>query len=501
MIGWILGFIICCVITMALTQENVLKFLVEQGGKAKNSDLLNAFKCILNSCDVTEKKHKRELFKMFVNNVAVVKEIEGMKYIVIKKKYQHLLKGDIAPQKSKLGESSDCWKTFSRLDFRGCSHREVGETLHSDLDNNNISIVSSTSDDRLNSNSFNSPTELPLPRQLCPLEHKTSAVFAVVAVKSQANAQGAELLRRQDGSYFKILNQGTVESTMKPYMLPLRMPPIQLNTEVPVADCREMYMGKVASEVDPYRSLRTKKREVEECAAPGSPQMRRGYRSTKPGDQPKYSETIPLDRAEHEWLVNLAAGHWTQVYGLLLKDSQLSEKKDFISGFTALHWAAKSGKSEMVCKIIKISKRAGVHIDVNRKTHGGYTPLHIAAIHGQECVMTLLVCDYGADTNIRDNSGKKPYHYLLKGASPELRKMLGEPWVLQESNAERNEDYHFPEVQRGFDSLSRLLHPYVGHKKKHKRPLFSSIREYHLWKEDENEENTFRPRPLSDMFL
>ncbi|XP_061092450.1 ankyrin repeat domain-containing protein SOWAHA [Conger conger] len=483
---------------MALTQETVLKFLVEQGGKAKNSELLNAFKCIINSCDVTEEKHNRELFKMFINNIAVVKEIEGMKYIVMKKRYQYLLKGDITlkQQNSKLLESLDCSKSLSPSEFRGCSHDEVGKILHSELDNGNIPIVSSTSDDRLNSNylnnnSFNSPTELP--EQLCrSFERKAGSVFAIVAVKTHANEHGAELQDRQDVSNFKILNQGTSESFSKPHMMLLKMSQTQLNT---MADCRDMYM---VSEADPCISPRTKRRQVEECAAPGSPDMRRGHRITKPGDQqPKYSETIPLEHTEHEWLVHSAAGHWTQVYGLLLENSQLAEKKDFMSGFTALHWAAKSGKSEMVRKIIETSKRAGVHIDVNGKTHGGYTPLHIAAIHGQECVMTLLVSNYGADTNIRDNSGKKPYHYMLKGMSPELRMMVGEPQVLHETNAERHDDVHFHDLHKGFHSFSRLFHPHVGHKKKPKRTSFSSISED---VEVENEDNAVKPRPLLDIF-
>ncbi|XP_043937947.1 ankyrin repeat domain-containing protein SOWAHB-like isoform X1 [Protopterus annectens] len=42
---------------------------------------------------------------------------------------------------------------------------------------------------------------------------------------------------------------------------------------------------------------------------------------------------------------------------------------------------------------------------------GGYTPLHIAALHGQEQIIKLLINTYNANPDIRDYHGKKPMHY------------------------------------------------------------------------------------------
>uniref|UniRef100_A0AAY4EET1 Ankyrin repeat protein n=1 Tax=Denticeps clupeoides TaxID=299321 RepID=A0AAY4EET1_9TELE len=109
--------------------------------------------------------------------------------------------------------------------------------------------------------------------------------------------------------------------------------------------------------------------------------------------------------------------------GLLRRHAQLAGRRDFISGYTALHWAAKSGDGAVMREILQ----SGAGVDVNAQTHAGYTPLHLAAIHGHEAVIALLVRGCGADCDVRDNGGKKARHYLHAGARPEVRRMLGDP--------------------------------------------------------------------------
>ena len=58
---------------------------------------------------------------------------------------------------------------------------------------------------------------------------------------------------------------------------------------------------------------------------------------------------------------------------MLREDPRLAKAKDFITGYTALHWAAKHGNLDLV-KLL-----AGQYqVDVNVKSHGGYTPLHLS---------------------------------------------------------------------------------------------------------------------------
>ncbi|KAG8002431.1 Ankyrin repeat domain-containing protein SOWAHB [Nibea albiflora] len=71
---------------------------------------------------------------------------------------------------------------------------------------------------------------------------------------------------------------------------------------------------------------------------------------------------------------------------------------------TALHWAAKHGSEDMATLV------ADAGADVNTKS--GYTPLHIAALHGHRHILDLLIGTYGAKENLRDYSGHLAFHYL-----------------------------------------------------------------------------------------
>ncbi|XP_073676363.1 ankyrin repeat domain-containing protein SOWAHA [Garra rufa] len=414
---------------MALTQDMILTFLLERGGKVKNSELVSKFKGLINSSDPTEKKHNRDLFKSLVNNVAVVKQVDDVKYVAVKKKYQGFISGE------KLSFTESPCNNVENVDIINnnyclCSPQTLSKSSTSAYDaefvhpkrpsDYNARVLSVTSDAK---------------------SGKTGAVFALVAIKSPS----CEL-------------QHDITSL-----------------EPPAADRTMKVKTCAAGEVFLYRSLRAKRKELE---AQGSPQLRSCTKLTKPGgNEAKVSDGVPLGSMEHEWLVKAATGSWRQIYSLLLQDPQLAAKPNFMSGFTILHWAAKSGNGEMVCKVIDVSRQRGAGIDVNAKSYDGYTPLHIAAIHSREHVISILVCEYAADTNIRDNGGKKPYYYLSADVSIEIRKMLGDPHSLQ------RDAQNLSDLPKGFTTLSKLFQFQThdaGHKKKHRRrQSFHFIRNDH----------------------
>lgn len=415
---------------MALTQEAILNTLLEGRGKVKNSELLSKFKDRLNCSDPAEKKHNRDLFKTFVNNVGVVKEFQDTKYIVLKKVYHHLL------------EASN--NENAQKEDHGGSHPEEDEK----------SPRRSSSDDT----AALSPIEVALERcKDVDLRPKKSLHFTV-PLKS-------DLVCSDD-------KHGAAK-TNKPFALPLRMPQTDIG----------QHHKKKLSATDSMRTSTAR-----------TPQ--RHFKPPKPADEPKYhSHRCPLDPAEHEWMVKSAAGQWNQVYGLLLKDAQLAEKKDFMSGFTALHWAAKCGNTDMVCRIIDQSRKSGNGVDVDAKSNGGYTPLHIAAIHNHVPLIDLLVQKYCANGNLRDNCGKKPYHYLRKGVPGRLRELLGDPRAVRQEVQQVREDcdpHRYPK--------SRLFptHP-VGIKKKNKgRIQFISVGEDERAERDEPVSH--KQRLVSDVF-
>lgn len=125
-----------------------------------------------------------------------------------------------------------------------------------------------------------------------------------------------------------------------------------------------------------------------------------------------------LDPLEHQWMLCASDAEWDGLSGLLAGDPTLVLKRDFVTGFTCLHWAAKRGKPELLALLVNFARRHGVPVDVNaRSGAGGYTPLHLAAMHNHAEVVKLLVGAYNADVELRDYSGKKASQYLAGGSA------------------------------------------------------------------------------------
>ncbi|XP_006871646.1 PREDICTED: ankyrin repeat domain-containing protein SOWAHB [Chrysochloris asiatica] len=139
------------------------------------------------------------------------------------------------------------------------------------------------------------------------------------------------------------------------------------------------------------------------------------------------SSLVPLEAREHEWIVKLASGSWLQVLTLFWEDPQLALHKDFLTGYTALHWMAKHGNLRALEDLVSGAQKAGIVLDVNVKSGCGYTPLHLAAIHGHQGVIKWLVQRLSSRVNIRDSSGKKPWQYLTSNTSGEIWQLLGAP--------------------------------------------------------------------------
>uniref|UniRef100_A0A8C3I2U7 Sosondowah ankyrin repeat domain family member B n=1 Tax=Chrysemys picta bellii TaxID=8478 RepID=A0A8C3I2U7_CHRPI len=114
-----------------------------------------------------------------------------------------------------------------------------------------------------------------------------------------------------------------------------------------------------------------------------------------------------------------------RVRALFLEEPQLALQRDFISGYTALHWIAKHGANQVLQDLVSGAEKAGTPLDVNVKSSCGYTPLHLAAIHGHQRIMKLLVQELNSKVNVRDSSGKRPWQYLSSSTSGEMWQLLG----------------------------------------------------------------------------
>ncbi|XP_072479993.1 ankyrin repeat domain-containing protein SOWAHB [Notamacropus eugenii] len=139
------------------------------------------------------------------------------------------------------------------------------------------------------------------------------------------------------------------------------------------------------------------------------------------------SSLVPLDSREHEWIVRIASGSWRKALTLFWEDPQLALRKDFLTGYTALHWIAKHGALHALQELVKGAQKAGIVLDVNVRSSCGYTPLHLAALHGHHGIIKLLVQKLESRVNVRDSSGKKPWQYLTSNTTGEIWQLLGAP--------------------------------------------------------------------------
>lgn len=103
--------------------------------------------------------------------------------------------------------------------------------------------------------------------------------------------------------------------------------------------------------------------------------------------------SVTLDPLEHEWMLCASDGLWDSLQPLLAVEPCLVSKRDFVTGFTCLHWAAKQGKAELLSQLLAFAKENAIPVNVNVRSSAGYTPLHLAAMHGHTqvgCMMALV---------------------------------------------------------------------------------------------------------------
>lgn len=276
---------------MSLTRESILSFLKAEGGKAPKSDLVSKFKVSVESADPAERARNRELFKTHVNSLAVVREIEGVRYVVLKKPYQHQLGG------CETAESHAERREHEEIPLTGGQQHQTESCI--DTGRTEARGPAVPEDDQEEESQTNeNPAEFISPIQ----EALRRSRYANVPVKRMINFD----INKEDPDTEKgpVREGGVLPHESKPYGLPLRMPPSSTRIEI----------RKLKEDPDhPPKSpkldaLRNKRRlpSVEAAASGGSPQLRRAARSTKAPEEPaeaRIPSLFPLEQPEHDWLV------------------------------------------------------------------------------------------------------------------------------------------------------------------------------------------------------
>lgn len=329
-----------------ISLASVRDFLVKNDGKVKNTDLVHHFRQQLN--DSANKSKVRGEFKEIVHTIATVQTIDGEKYFVLKKPKEApaVLRKPPRPAKARPVSGPPV--------FRGAKLEEV--PLGSGAQSN--PRRQSTTEDELPALSHPNKENRPLEKRegTDGIGHLVSVESVDSGLESNGGSVGSVSTSTFKMLQNQFLNGGSGSTT----------------------------------NVQPERLSRS------------NDDLDRMDDDAEGDDFLMGGPTAHLEPLEKEWLVSAAKGNRAQIMCLLEQDPNLATKKDFMQGYSAIHWAAKHGRAD----IVKLLASTG--IDVNVRTNGGYTPLHLAAMHGRDAVIKMLVSEYEADINCRDFSGKKP---------------------------------------------------------------------------------------------
>ncbi|XP_077141293.1 ankyrin repeat domain-containing protein SOWAHD [Ranitomeya variabilis] len=170
-----------------------------------------------------------------------------------------------------------------------------------------------------------------------------------------------------------------------------------------------------------------------------------------------------LDPVEHAWMIMVAEGNFEELQESLQQDPSLLYKRDFVTGYSVIHWIAKHGHHEDFIKLMDFASSSGYFLDVNTRASGGLTPLHIAALQGHDMLIKVLVGAYNADIHIRDHNGRKAWQYLRLKIDRNLLILLGAPeeeeggaMAAMNSNNNSHSATMQKMAQRDYDELDSL---------------------------------------------
>ncbi|NXY04143.1 SWAHB protein, partial [Pteruthius melanotis] len=456
-----------------LSQEAVLDFLWAAGGRAPNTALLRHFQRFLRDPALTEqqRRERREYFKSLVNSLATVHPAAApgvSKDIVLRRSpgrqppagpiQSPLLSSGPGEQSPPDLPPSRCLPLLSRTDLapsRSLPLLSAPEVLP--LSRSLQSLPASPSSSPL---LLSGPEVLPSTR-LPPSQSRS--------LQQLPTRPSPDLPRGSRGRTPKGLTQPQVlrlypcQSLTLPsgpgILLPTRPPPPQSLPQSPTLPSPSLSLQPPLARLPPPQSLlpaqgpavpqapesqppaplpvfRSIRCQLALSEAQGTPhtlhddcgrQPRSVLSKSSPRNAASRGPLVPLGQREHAWLVAMSAGSWAQVRGLFLEEPELALQRDFISGFTVLHWLAKHGDGPGLQELAAAARRVGLALDVDARSGCGYTPLHLAAIHGHQLVIKVLVLQLGCQVQVRDGSGRRPWEYLGSSTSGEIWQLLEAP--------------------------------------------------------------------------
>lgn len=370
-------------------QPAVLYFIKEKGGRVKNTDLTDHFRATI-SKDPALKQAAKEAFKRYVDSVAYVKEENGEKYVCLKKKFR---------SSNEKSDRMNELKSHGEEEHEACvSERGVKEGM------------------------------LMLPLTLPGSGYGTSHV------KSQPDPSVKFSLRATESD---MGNRSTTRENKTDLSLKINRSEREDEDQERKQSEGTSLGNEVKSDSEPGKDNRLtddfNRKHFAQGLIDSSPQVRLKSSVYLPGrcrdcprpDADYEPASLTLEPLEHDWMMSASDGDWESLHRLLLRDPSLITRKDFITGFTCLHWASKLGKHELIVMLVNFAKENGVALNVNARSSAGYTPLHLAAMHNHLEVVKLLVGAFDADVEARDYNGRKACQYLKSDITRNILDIVG----------------------------------------------------------------------------
>ncbi|XP_028163328.1 ankyrin repeat domain-containing protein SOWAHA isoform X2 [Ostrinia furnacalis] len=383
-----------------LSFDEILKFMLAHNGKVTNHELVKHFKVFLKNPDMRDEA--RNTFKKHVNTIAVIKNQNNEKWLILKKKY---MPGDSKKSDEPKDEKSEEPSVSTIQDESVSMESNIQPPYRPPPPvqlNQDFNILANIIQDR------NEVVLRNTPMDITPTESKENLTSPVDDVPPKVHPRKKSLDTKvvtekrssigQIGQRSSIPNQENVEveEPLLPTLSSSRSESMLVDNEqkISVKERKQMF-NRMASESDVLRSNKL---------GSMSPQ---GVDEEDRVSLDQKSETDPLDSKQKQWILCAAKGEYHALAKMCKENVKVVKTKDPFT-YTAMHWACKRGDENLV----KLLAGAARHL-VNERSNGGYTPLHIAMQFRHENVYRLLVEVYDADPNVRDWSGRKPRQYLV----------------------------------------------------------------------------------------
>ncbi|XP_067856937.1 ankyrin repeat domain-containing protein SOWAHA-like isoform X2 [Heptranchias perlo] len=294
-----------------LREEALVDFLAKRGGRVKNKELVERFKKLINAPEPQLKAKYRDAFKDIVNKIALVKQEDGEKYIVLKKKYRHLvLERDGCNKEEKMTLSTPV-KESNELWWKKELPTRSGEEKQTSFNSEAQHIMKKSPNETLQ-NLFISG----------PLSSKICAKNSTPEKGNKCEWIVQELPTPTTYTKSKALLELTSDSQENPSLCCSEAFEEKQDKELAIVSESDA-AGPVHIEV---KVEEPQEEEFDNVFKDDSEQN--GFED---GSGSMGSPSVALDPLEKEWLKYAASGHLTALCDLLGQDPSLAMKKDFTS--------------------------------------------------------------------------------------------------------------------------------------------------------------------------